>query len=172
MKLPAALALVGSILCGCSSTTETPPLAVDSEETDGPPRKFAYTTLEGKLVSSKIYRGRMSVIVLFTTFDLACQAQARFLNAVYARHTPRINALLLVLEPPEHQVMVETFVESFDLRYDIAMADAETIAGRGPFPGLHHVPSTLLLDREGREVWRSLGLVEEQALHEAITSHE
>jgi len=54
----------------------------------------------------------------------------------------------------------------------VALADSATIAGDGPFAGLHHVPSIVILDRESREVFRHVGLIEEAALEQAIRSVE
>lgn len=147
-------------------------MAVAASTDEGPVRRFAYETLDGRVVTSQRYRGRMTVVAMVATYDTASQAQTRFLETVYRRHAPRINALLLVLEPPEHRPLVEAYQSSLALSYDVALADAETIAGEGAFAGLHHVPSIVLLDREGREVWRNLGLVEVEALHAVIAEHD
>ena len=147
-------------------------VASEAPAASGPARRFTYVTLRGDRVSHKSYAGRMTVIALVATYDTASQAQARFVNQLVVHHTPRINALLLVLEPPHHRPLVEAFVQSLDLRYDVAIADPATIAGEGPFTGLHHVPSVVLLDRQGREVWRNLGVADDEALSAAIAQHD
>jgi hypothetical protein len=168
--------MIGAIVLGACSPpapeAETPPMAVSVSSERGPFRQFAFKTIDGRVVSSQRYEGRMTVVALVATYDTASQAQTRFLQTVFQRHTPRINALLLVLEPPEHLPLVEAYQSSLALSYDVALADEDTVAGKGPFPGLHHVPSIVLLDREGREVWRNLGLVEVEALHAAIADHD
>jgi hypothetical protein len=165
----AALALAA---CSPAPEPEAPPLAVSASSERTPLRQFAFFTIDGRVASSQRYQGRMTVVALVATYDTASQAQTRFLETVFRRHTPRINALLLVLEPAGHLPLVEAYRSSLALSYDVALADEDTIAGRGPFPGLHHVPSIVLLDREGREVWRNLGLVEVEALHAAIADHD
>jgi hypothetical protein len=163
-----------ALCCGCGAAPEPQPRAV-SGEPPSPDRtvvKFLYQTLEGKPVSHAAYRGRMTLIVFVATYDSASQAQARFVEALYRKHTPRINALMLVLEPPENKIMVETFVDVLDLHFDVAFADPETIEGQGPFQGLHHVPSIVLLDRDGHEVWRNLGVVDDRTLGEVIADHD
>jgi hypothetical protein len=168
-----ALGLFGLLaLMGCAPIDADPPLAVSRELSDGPVRRFSFRALDGRVVSSQGYRGRMTVVAMVATYDTASQAQAKFLETVVRRHTPRINALLLVLEPPEHQPLVEAYASSLGLSYDVAIADAATIAGKGAFPGLHHVPSIVLLDRAGREVWRNFGLVEADNLSEAIADYD
>lgn len=172
-RLGLFLLLAAVVACGGAQTNE-PVFGVASEapSSSGPQRRFAFTTLDGRRVSQRTYAGRMTVIAFVATYDTASQAQARFVNELYAKHTPRVNALLLVLEPPQNAPLVDAFVQSLDLRYDVAMADAATIAGEGPFTGLHHVPSVVLLDREGREVWRNLGVIDEEHLSEAVRAHD
>ena len=77
-----------------------------------------------------------------------------------------------MLEPPENRPLVETFATSLDLHYDVVHADQRTTAGDGPFPGLHHVPSVVLMDRDGREVWRNLGLIPADRLRDVIADHD
>jgi hypothetical protein len=79
---------------------------------------------------------------------------------------------MLVMEPPQNAPLAQAFADSLGLSYDVALADAATIAGKGAFPGLHHVPSIVLLDRGGREVWRHIGVVEAQELDRAIADRD
>ena len=161
-------------ILGCSSTPEAEDRPQDKAVLTevGAKRTFSFQTLDGRPVSSGDYRGRMTIIVLGATYDTPSQAQARFVNAVVLHHAPRVNALLLILEPTENLPLAQAFADSLDLRYDVAMADAATIAGKGAFPGLHHVPSVVVLDREGREVWRKLGLINDKAIRAALRSAE
>jgi hypothetical protein len=165
-----------ALSCGPGEPAETPApgLGTASAEGDwkGIQRHFGFETIDGRVVTTAGYRGRMTVIVFVATYDTASQAQARFVNDVYLRHKPRINALMLALEPAANAPLVEAFAAHLELRYDVALADEATVAGEGPFPGLHHVPALVLLDREGREAWRSLGVTEFSALEDALRAHE
>jgi hypothetical protein len=148
-----APALVLSALLGCApSASATPsrpapnPVELAAPEQLGPPVEFAWTSIRGGETTSEAMRGRTTLLVFGTTYDVASQAQVRFVTAVVRRHTPRINALLVVLEQPENRILVEAFANAFDLPYPVALADAPTIAGEGAFRGLHHVPSIVVLD--------------------------
>ena len=114
----------------------------------------------------------MSLIVFAATYDTASQAQARIAQAILRQHVPRINVLLVALEPPHHRMLVDAFAQSLNLSYPVALADADTIAGRGAFEGLQHVPSVVLLDRQGRERWRHLGLVREEGVRRALRRYD
>jgi hypothetical protein len=144
-------------LAACASEPLPPP-EVESTPARGERILFSYTTLDGGTVSTETLAGRYSVIGFVATYDTPSQAQARFVSMVVRKHVPRINAALIVLEPAENRPLVEAFASTLGLAFPVVLADAQTIAGEGPFQGLHHVPSIVILDREGREAWRHLGL--------------
>jgi len=149
------LALVASNACG----SEPPPVEAPPARVEGPRVLFSYPTIDGGTLSTETLAGRYSVLAFVTTYDTASQAQARFLTGVVRRHVPRINAGIIVLEPEDHRPLIEAFGHALGLPYPVALADKATIAGEGPFQGLHHVPSIVILDRDGREAWRHLGLI-------------
>ncbi len=173
----ALLALCAALGCGPSTSVAPPhgapsPPAPIAPEALGPPVQFAWPSIRGGEATSEAMRGRTTLLVFGTTYDVASQAQVRFVTAVVRRHTPRINALLVVLEQPENRILVEAFASAFDLPYPVALADAATIAGEGPFRGLHHVPSVVVLDAQGRERARHLGLLDEAGLDELLSKVE
>jgi hypothetical protein len=163
------LGALGLMHPACTSGAEpAPEMPLTAEPRVGPVRDFRFDGLDGRPVTGTSLRGRMTVIAFATTYDAASQAQARFVQSLLRSHAPRINALLLVLEPPHHQPLVAAFAATLELSYPVAIADAATIAGKGTFAGLQHVPAVVVLDREGREVWRRVGLVEQEDLDAAL----
>lgn len=146
--------------------TPAPPSATVAPEPapGAPPVAFGWTDLRGRPLTTATVRGRVTVLAFVATYDVASQAQARFLTALSKRHVPRLNVGLVVLEQEGNRPLVEAFVDSLDIDYPVAFADPDTLAGKGPFEGLHHVPSVVVLDREGRERARRLGLATEQDL--------
>jgi hypothetical protein len=162
-------------LLACASTpdaeTETKPTLGATAITPtgaAPQRRFSFVTVDDKPISHRTFQGRMTVIALATTYDTASLAQIRFLQKLYKVHTPRINALLLLLDPPENTPLLRTFASALELGFPVALPDQATRAGEGAFPGLHHVPSVVILDRKGREVWRKLGLSDATELASAL----
>lgn len=133
---------------------------------------FQFEGLDGKPIDTASLAGRLTVLTFIATYDTASQAQARFVSALVHNHVPRINAALVVLEPAENRPLVEAFAAALRISFPVAFADARTIEGHGPFEGLHHVPSVVVLDAEGREVYRHLGLVEESELEAELVRLE
>src|SRR5688572_23680780 len=89
---------------GCTSGDRVSPPPVTATEatapatTEGPRVHFSYVTLSGEPLSTESLAGRISVIGFAATYDVASQAEARFLSGLLHRHSPRINVALLVLE--------------------------------------------------------------------------
>jgi hypothetical protein len=166
----ASIGATGAIACGAPAPT------VDAPASSLPPRgariQFEFTTIDDKPLSTETLAGRISVIGFIATYDARSQGQARFLEDLLRRHKPRLNVAVLVLEPAENKPLVEAFTSSLGLSYPVAFADAATIAGTGPFTGLHHVPSVVILDRQGREAWRYFGIVEASALELVVREVE
>jgi hypothetical protein len=170
-RLAGVLLVLALALAACSPPPEPvrdPLVAAPS----GPPLHFAYETVDGKPLTSESLLGRITVIAFLATYDFHSQAEARFLTGIVRHHAPRLNVAALILEAPENLPLAQAFTATLSLPYPVAMADPATIAGEGAFSGLHHVPSIVILDREGHEVYRHIGLIEEPALEQVIRSIE
>jgi hypothetical protein len=131
---------------------------------------FVYGTTQGDELSSATTRGRATAIVFVTTYDLASQVQAKQLNQILHSQTPRINVGAVVLETAEYATLADVFRTSLKLSYPVAMADPDTLAGRGPFGSIRSIPTTVVLDRSGRELWRKEGPAEPREIEEQLAS--
>lgn len=165
--LALAAALVAGPACGGGGASPAVPPAASAGPKLQLPR-FAYQALDGRPISSESLANRVSVIVFLATYDVHSQAEARVAAQLERHHTPRLNVAALVLEADDNRPLVEAFVASLGLSYPVALADAATIAGEGPFAGLHHVPSVVVLDRAGQEAWQHVGFVNEATLEAAV----
>lgn len=132
------------------------------------PIAFVYENVENGALDSASLRGHRSVIIFITTYDVASQAQARFLTMVQKRHRSRIRAAAIVLERPENRPLVVVFRDALHLDYPVAMGDGDLVAGGGPFGDVHTVPTTILLDEKGRIVWRNVGLAKDTDIEAAL----
>jgi hypothetical protein len=175
LALPLAVSIAGAG-CIADKPADAPPAPTLSvapvPADDAPPVAFGWTDLKGRELSTSSVRGRVTVLAFVATYDVASQAQARFLTGLSRHHVPRLNVGLVVLEQEVNRPMVEAFVDTLGIEYPVAFADAATLAGKGPFEGLHHVPSIVVLDREGRERARRLGLAKEEELEELVREVE
>lgn len=169
----AMLAAVAALLLSCGG--------LGAKEARGPsaslpghglPLRYAFTGIDGRAVSSEEHAKRVTVIAFLTTYDVPSQVEARFLASLLRHHTPRLNVAVLMLENEENRPLVDAFAVTLGLSYPIALVDAATIGGQGTFAGLHHVPSVVILDRDGREAYRHVGFIDEATLEAAVRAVE
>jgi hypothetical protein len=153
-----------------SCMTETPPSQpVFASVARSGPLRFRYRMIDGhSWLGSENLRGRPMVLGFLTTYDMASQAQARFLNAIAQRHGGRVQVAIVVLETAENRPLVIAFRDGLDLGYPVAMGDPEIISGEGPFGDVHIVPATVVLDAETRLVWKKLGIVREDEIEKVL----
>jgi hypothetical protein len=166
-----ALVLVLVLGCGGQAATGAPkplPMVTSSPPDTAKRVDFSYSDLQGKEVSTTSVHGRVTVVAFIATYDVASQAQTRFLSEIEHEHTPRLNVFALVLESAENKPLADAFASALKLPYPLCMADEATIRGEGPFTGLGQVPSIVILDKEGRERYRHLGFVQKAELETAI----
>jgi hypothetical protein len=121
------------------------------------PRRFDFVTIDGRHLSTAATAGRATVILIITTYDLGSQVIMRELATVTRTRTPRINAGAVVLEPPKNAPLVEAYAHSLEVSFPVALADQATLEARGPFGAVKVVPTTIVLDANGNEVWRREG---------------
>jgi peroxiredoxin len=166
--LLAALLLAALPLGGCSSSPAKTGPAEPRAAARGPIISFAYESLDERPVSLEGLRGRAVVVAFLASYGDASLVQARYLRKVFREHSPRINAAAVFMEGIDNRPLVRVFRDAAGLPFPVAMADAATIAGKGPFEGINTVPSVVVLDPEGREVWRKVGVGSPEELDKAL----
>jgi hypothetical protein len=155
-----ALALV---FCACSSKpAQTEPLVGISgpaAQTSSSAIEFELDSLDARPVSGQALRGRPAVITFVKLGNLGSQAQMNFLVAMAKHDEDKIGYAMVALEARDQRELVELYRKTLNVTFPVAMADAATLAGAGPFGAMPMVPVTVVLDRAGRISWRADGRV-------------
>lgn len=132
------------------------------------PRSFDFVAIDGTHFDSKRMLGRATIIVFITTYDLGSQVVMRELSAVVRQRSPRINAGAVVLEPPKNAPLVDAYANSLEVPFPVALADQATLESRGAFGPIGVVPTTVIVDRDGNEVWRREGSMTRSEIQDAL----
>ena len=165
----ARIALAGLLLAaGCQQVVE-PVLEEPSEDTRGQVQRYVFGTTQGEELSAEGMRGRVTALVFVTTFDLASQVAAKQLNQALHRHRPRINAGAVVLEAPKYAPLADVFRTSLDLSYPVAIADLAMLRQNSTLGEVRSVPTLIVFDAQGREVWRWSGAFSSEDLDSWLT---
>jgi hypothetical protein len=154
---------------GACASEAPPPQPVFASVARSAPLHFQYQLTDGvSWLSSEILRGRPTVLGFLTTYDLASQAQARFLNGIARRLAGRAQVAAIMLERVENRPLILAFRDGLNLAYPVALGDPELIGGGGPFGDVHAVPATVVLDADARLVWKKLGLTAEKEIEKVL----
>jgi len=141
----------------CQRVAEPPADGESVSETRGRVQRYEFGTTDGEELSAESMRGRVTVLVFVTTFDLASQVAAKQLNQALHSHRPRINAGAVVLEAAKYAPLADVFRSSLELSYPVALADLPTLAQNSTLGEVRSVPTVIVFDAQGREVFRRSG---------------
>lgn len=162
------------LLCALavSACTKEVPVEEPPAELAAQPLEYRFPGIDGDVVSSVNHRGRVTVLLFVTTFDLASQAQAQRLEDLFRSHVPRINAVAVVMEAPRHVDLARSFREVLGLHYEVAIADRNAVARQGALRVVQQVPAWVVVDAEGSVRAAAVGGVSPQELTQLVRMAE
>lgn len=147
---------------------EKPPIAGDMKdfitaEPAKPVPAFAITDLEGKEVTLDAFKGKVVVLNLWATWCVPCIKEMPSLERLSAKMKDKGVAVMSVSQDRGGLKQVGPFLEKHGLKglpiyLDPKGAVLKAIAGRG-------LPTTLVIDKEGREIGRLEGDAEWDGPH-------
>jgi thiol-disulfide isomerase/thioredoxin len=105
--------------------------------------------------------GRPVVIHFFATYCGPCLLEVAKLNRLRDRH-PAL-AVIAVAFDREGELVVGPWIEAYQPRYAVALADEEIREGRSAFGRVPALPTTLLLDARGRQIRWWMGALPDEA---------
>jgi hypothetical protein len=156
----------GLLLASCSGQGAAQPALAARDL--GEPVQFSFGTVDGGELSSDTTRGRSTLLLFVTTYDLPSQAEALLLRDVVARHKPRANAGIVMVEPPRSAALAQVWRDSLGLDLPVAMASATLLAGESQLGRIAGVPTLVVLDRRGRLVVRREGALTQAEIAECL----
>ncbi len=169
--LLASLACVGALAaCVPAAPVDGSP-RVEARPLPIRPVTFEYASLDDRAVSTPAFRGKPAILAFVVSDTLAGQAEATILGRVATRESGRVSVAVVAVEPPERRELVAAFARFFTdapaLRF--AMADADALAGAGPFGDVRAL-TVAVLDAAGHVVLLRSGLVQEGEIAQALAT--
>jgi thiol-disulfide isomerase/thioredoxin len=138
-------------------------------EAAGPPVQFSLESLDSRPVSTGSVVGKPTVVAFVTTWDLSSQAQVDFLVPMSKKDGDQVNYVMVALQEAKDRELVEVFAHGLGVTFPAALGDEEMIEGRGSFGSVRAVPTTVVLDRAARMVWRHVGLARPEEIREGLS---
>ena len=172
----AGLAFVAIFLgSGAGLAADRPPLTGDMKdfvlaEPAKPVPALAFTDLDGKALTLDAFRGKVVVLNLWATWCVPCIKEMPSLQRLSAKLRDKGVAVLALSQDRAGAKVVTPFLEKHALKtlpiyLDTKGAVLKALNGRG-------LPTTLVIDRDGREVGRLEGDAEWDGPHAlALINH-
>lgn len=156
--------VVLAVLCACGpKEPEGPAIGVSTKGGTPLPSiekatQYAFDSLDERPVSSEAHRGKPTIIAFVTTGDIVGQAQVSYLVHMAKNDGDRVNYALVALHPRKEIVLVDSYRKTLGVEFPVALGDHSATNAAGPFGEIPAVPTIVVLDREGRILWKHTGL--------------
>ena len=114
--------------------------------------------LSGKITTMDDLKGKVVLVNFWATWCPPCRVEIPELIKLQEQHRERLQ--VIGISEDEDPELVREFVKQAGINYPVVMATPELIAAYGGVPAL---PTTFVVDTEGRVVQRHLGLLSSEA---------
>ncbi len=120
-----------------------------------PVAALALRTLDGKAVSSADWRGKVTIVNFWATWCGPCRAEIPDLVALQKKYSQYVQVIGISQDevPPD---VVQRFAAERQVNYPIVMSTPEV---ERAFPGINALPTSYLIDRDGRIVQKHVGML-------------
>lgn len=121
-----------------------------------PVPEFTVTDLDGRRISSSDLRGKVVIVNFWATWCPPCRAEIPDLNELQDKYRDQL-VVLGISEDEAPVEVVKRFMADYRINYTVAMTSPEL---RKVFRGVVALPTTFVIDRDGRLVQRHTGLLD------------
>jgi thiol-disulfide isomerase/thioredoxin len=116
---------------------------------------FTAHDVDGRVVSPADWRGKVTLINFWATWCGPCRLEIPDLVALQANYHYQLQ--IIGISEDDDPVLVKQFRAEHKINYPIVMQTPEL---ERMFPGINALPTTFVLDREGRVVQKHVGLLD------------
>ena len=129
---------------------------------------FTLETLTGETVTLADFKGKKVILNFWATWCPPCRTEMPHFQDYYEQYAERDNVVILAANATYNDKgadHVQKFVNSFDLTFPILLMPEDSIFKRYEILSL---PSTFMIDTEGRIQYHITGALDEKAIREYV----
>jgi thiol-disulfide isomerase/thioredoxin len=119
-----------------------------------PAPEFKLTGLDGKTVSLAGARGKVVLLNFWATWCGPCRTEVPDLVELQTKYKDRLQVIGLVIDDTDEEA-IRNFAKKFSINYPIALATSDMSFRFGGVPAL---PTSFIIDPQGRVVQKHIGL--------------
>jgi len=162
--LPVALAVALVLAAGCGKRgQETRAARGGAVGTQAP--EFALPDLDGKIVKSGDLKGKVVILDFWATWCPPCRQEIPHFVALQSKYRNQGLAIVGLSLDQGGASVVRPFAEEHNVNYMMLIANDETAMGYG---GITGIPTTFVIDKDGKIVKRFLGYTDPEVFEETI----
>ena len=162
----AAALLAACLFTGCSSGPRTVKAASVKPETERHPApEFTLKDANGKTVHLEDYRGKVVLLDFFATWCGPCKIEIPWFMEMERKHRDRGFAVLGVSMDDEGWDIVKPFLAELGVNYRVVIGNDATAQLYG---GVDALPTTFLIDRNGKIASVHIGLASRKDFEDGI----
>lgn len=153
--LPGLLS-AGFVLLAAGAIANNPQSASPSDQVSqrAPAPSWELKDTEGKLVKSADFKGRVVILDFWATWCGPCRMEIPGFVELQKQYGERGLTVIGVSLDEEGPSVVKPFVKKFGINYPVVMGDRKMDQA---FGGIEGLPTTFIIDREGKIVKRHIG---------------
>jgi peroxiredoxin len=164
-KIAAAALFILLECLACSPARTVNAQSVSSEKDRKPAPNFELKDVNGKVIRLSDYKGKAVMLDFWATWCGPCQIEIPWFMDFERKYRDQGLVVIGVAMDDDGWKSVKPFMEQMKINYRIVMGDDHTADLYG---GLEALPTTVLVDRDGRVASMHVGLAGKQEFQDAI----
>jgi peroxiredoxin len=157
--------VLGCMIYGCSSNRSVKAASVKADKDRKPAPDFALKDANGRVVHLSDYRGKVVVLDFWATWCGPCRLEIPWLKEFQSKFKDKGFEVLGVSMDDDGWASVKPFVSELGINYRIVIGDDATAQSYG---GVDALPTTFVIDREGRIAKIHIGLTSKSEIENGI----
>ncbi len=151
-----AIVAVG-LVAGCAPRAPRPNLAL-----------LPLVTVDGEPFAFSEKAGRVLLVTYFATWCFPCVAEVPDLVRLQEKYAARGFSVIAIGLDPQGAKVLRPFRDYYRLPYPVLLGDPDALGGKTPFGAIVGLPTSFILDREGRLVRSIYGFLDSKRLTEEV----